>query len=27
MLCFFFCGMADEDELIAHLNKLKDQDK
>ena len=26
MLCFFFCGMADEDELIAHLNKLKDQD-
>jgi hypothetical protein len=26
MLCFFFCGMADEDELIAHLNKLKNQD-
>ena len=26
MLCFFFCGMADEDELFAHLNKLKDQD-
>ena len=26
MLCFFFCGMADEDELLAHLNKLKDQD-
>ena len=25
MLCFYFCGMADEDELIAHLNKLKDQ--
>ena len=25
MLCFFFCGMADEDELLAHLNKLKDQ--
>ena len=26
MLCYFFCGMADEDELIAHLNKLKDRD-
>jgi len=26
MLCFFFCGMADEDELLAHLNKLKKQD-
>ncbi len=26
MLCFFFCGMADEGELLAHLNKLKDQD-
>ena len=26
MLCFFFCGMADEDELLAHLNKLKTQD-
>jgi hypothetical protein len=26
MLCFFFCGMADEDELIAHLNKLKKHD-
>jgi len=26
MLCFYFCGMADEDELLAHLNKLKDQD-
>ena len=26
MLCFYFCGMADEEELIAHLNKLKDQD-
>jgi len=25
MLCFFFCGMADEDELLAHLKKLKDQ--
>jgi hypothetical protein len=25
MLCFFFCGMADEDELLAHLNKLKNQ--
>ena len=26
MLCFFFCGMADEDELLAHLNKLKKHD-
>jgi hypothetical protein len=26
MLCFFFSGMADEDELLAHLSKLKNQD-
>jgi hypothetical protein len=26
MLCFYFCGMADEDELLAHVNKLKKQD-
>jgi hypothetical protein len=26
MLCFFFCGMADEDELLAHVNKLKKHD-
>ena len=23
MICFYFCGMADEDELMAHLEKLK----
>ena len=22
MICFYFCGMADEDELIAHIKKL-----
>lgn len=23
MICFYFCGMADEDELMAHIQKLK----
>ncbi len=23
MICFYFCGMADEDELMAHIEKLK----
>jgi hypothetical protein len=23
MICFYFCGMADEDELVAHIEKLK----
>ena len=27
MICFYFCGMADEDELMAHIEKLKSQDK
>jgi hypothetical protein len=26
MICFYFCGMADEDELLAHIKKLKSQD-
>ena len=26
MICFYFCGMADEDELIAHIEKLKPQE-
>ena len=26
MICFYFCGMADEDELIQHIKKLKSQD-
>jgi len=26
MICFYFCGMADEDELLAHIAKLKKQD-
>ncbi len=26
MICFYFCGMADEDELMAHIEKLKSQD-
>ena len=26
MICFYFCGMADEDELIQHIEKLKSQD-
>jgi hypothetical protein len=25
MICFYFCGMADEDELMAHIAKLKKQ--
>jgi hypothetical protein len=27
MICFYFCGMADEDELLAHIEKLKRQDE
>ncbi len=23
MICFYFCGLADEDELLAHIEKLK----
>ena len=26
MICYYFTGMADEDELIAHIAKLKPQD-
>ena len=26
MICFYFCGMADEDELMAHIKKLKSQE-
>ncbi len=26
MICFYFCGLADEDELMAHIEKLKSQD-
>jgi len=26
MLCFYFIGWATEDELLAHLEKLKPQD-
>ena len=26
MICFYFCGMADEDELLAHIEKLKSDD-
>ena len=26
MICFYFTGLADEDELIAHIQKLKSQD-
>jgi hypothetical protein len=26
MICFYFCGMADEDELMAHIEKLKSQE-
>lgn len=26
MICFYFIGMADEDELMAHIEKLKSQD-
>jgi len=25
MICFYFCGLADEDELMAHIEKLKPQ--
>jgi len=25
MICFYFCGIADEDELMAHIEKLKSQ--
>jgi hypothetical protein len=25
MICFYFCGMADEDELMKHIEKLKPQ--
>lgn len=25
MICFYFCGMADEDELMTHIEKLKPQ--
>lgn len=25
MICWYFCGMADDDELLAHLNGLKNQ--
>jgi hypothetical protein len=27
MICFYFCGLADEDELLAHLAKLATQDE
>jgi len=27
MICFYFCGMATEAELMAHINKLKQQDE
>ena len=26
MICFYFIGMADEDQLMAHIEKLKSQD-
>jgi hypothetical protein len=26
MICFYFCGMADQEELMAHIEKLKKQD-
>ncbi len=26
MICFYFCGMAEEDELMKHIEKLKSQD-
>ncbi len=25
MICFYFCGLADEDELMAHIDELKKQ--
>ena len=27
MICFYLCGMAEEDELLAHLQKLKGHDE
>jgi hypothetical protein len=27
MICFYFCGMASQDELMAHIAKLKEQDE
>ena len=27
MICFYFCGMATDAELLAHINKLKEQDE
>ena len=27
MICFYFCGMASEEELLAHIAKLKAQDE
>jgi hypothetical protein len=27
MICFYFCGLASEEELLAHLAKLKRQDE
>jgi hypothetical protein len=26
MICFYFCGMADEEELMQHIERLKSQD-
>jgi len=25
MICFYFCGLASEEELMAHIEKLKKQ--
>ena len=27
MICFYFCGLASEEELLAHIAKLKAQDE
>ena len=27
MICFYFCGLASEDELLSHIAKLKQQDE
>ena len=27
MVCFYFCGLASEEELLAHLAKLKPKDE
>jgi len=27
MICFYFCGLASEEELLAHFAKLKRQDE